>query len=61
MEKKRKRCKIAKNVEFKGKRYKVVDFEDSCSSVNKVLAKHEGSKIITPAEYEKMKLTFESE
>ena len=46
------KCEIAKNVEIGGEKYKVVNPEDPCSSVNKVLAKHEGSTILTPTEYE---------
>jgi len=46
------KCKVARNVEVDGKKFKVVDPSDPCSSVNRVLAKHEGAKMITPNEYE---------
>ena len=49
------KCKVAKNVTLDGKKYKIVDLEDACSSLNKVLARHEGSELITPAEFEKLK------
>lgn len=45
------KCKIALSVEVQGRKYKVVDPKDPCASVNKVLAKQEGSTMITPAEY----------
>lgn len=45
------RCKVAKNVTIDGKPYKVVDPQDACASLNKVLAKHEGSQLLTVKEY----------
>jgi len=47
-----KKCEVARNIIIDGVKYKVADPEDSCYAVNKVLAKHEGSKLITPKEYE---------
>lgn len=47
-----KKCEIAKNVEVDGVKYKVVNPADPCAVVNRVLAKHEGAKLITPKEYE---------
>jgi len=47
-----KKCKIAKNVEIKGVGYKVVDPLDNCAAVQKVLAKHQGLKVIYPKDYE---------
>jgi len=47
-----KKCKRAQEGEMDGKQYKVVDPKDPCAAVNKVLAKHEGSEIISPKEYE---------
>ena len=47
-----KQCKIARNVEVNGKKFKVVDPKDACAAVNKVLAKHEGSTILTEQQYE---------
>ena len=49
------RCKVARNVKIDGKRFKVVDPKDPCSSVNRVLARHEGAEVITPQEYEKLR------
>ena len=46
------KCEIARNVEIGGEKYKVVNPDDACSSVNKVLAKHEGAIVLTPSEYE---------
>ena len=46
------KCEIAKNVEIRGEKYKVVNPDDACSSINKVLAKHEGATILTHSEYE---------
>jgi gas vesicle protein len=37
-----------------GERYKVVDPEDPCAAVQKILARYEGVKTITPEEYEDM-------
>ena len=49
-----KKCEVAKNVTIDGQKFKVVDPEDSCSSVQKVLAKHQGMKVISPSEYDLM-------
>ena len=46
------KCKIAKNVVLRGQKCKVVDPSDSCAALNRVLAKHEGAKVITPKEYD---------
>ena len=46
------KCKVARNVVVKGIKYKVVDPRDPCAAVNRVLAKHEGLKLITPKDYE---------
>lgn len=47
-----KKCEIAKNVEIDGEKYKVINPEDPCAAINRVLARHEGAKVITPQEYE---------
>ena len=46
------KCEIAKNVEIQGENYKIVNPDDACSSINKILARHEGSTILTHSEYE---------
>ena len=48
------KCEIAKNVEIDGEKFKVIKPEDPCSAVNRVLARHEGVKVITSKEYEAM-------
>ena len=49
-----KRCKIARNVEVDGVKYKIVDPRDACAALNRVLAKHEGVKVITPTGYARL-------
>ena len=50
-----KKCEIAKNVEIDGEKYKVINPEDPGAAINRVLARHEGVKVITPQEYEELK------
>jgi hypothetical protein len=50
------KCKRALNVKIDGVNYKVVDPKNPCAPINRVLARHEGSKVISPETYEKMKL-----
>ena len=51
-EKGEEKCKVAKNVEIDGKKFKVIDPEDPCSAINRVLAKYEGAEVISFKEYE---------
>ena len=51
------KCKIAKNVILRGQPYKIIDPRDSCAALNRVLAKHEGAKVITPKEHEALLTT----
>lgn len=45
------KCKLAKNVKIDGVGYKIVDPQDNCAAVQKVLAKHQGLKVISFREY----------
>lgn len=47
-----KKCKIAQNIVIDGKMVKVVDPQDACAAVQRVLAKHQGLEVISPKEYE---------
>ena len=49
-----KQCKLARNIEVDGVKYKVVDPRDACAALNRVLAKHEDAKVITPTEYARL-------
>ena len=55
MSKTGKKCKLALDVEINGKKYKVVDPKDPCSPLHRVLARREGSKIISPETYDVLK------
>ena len=49
------KCKLALDVEIGGVKYKVVDPKDACAPIHHVLARHEGSKVISPETYEALK------
>ena len=49
------KCKRPLDVEIKGVKYKVVDPKDACAPIHHVLARHEGSKVISPETYEVLK------
>ena len=49
------KCKLAKNVKIDGIGYKVIDPQDSCALVQKILAKHQKLKIISFKEYETLR------
>ena len=46
------KCKRALEVEIEGVQYKVVDPKDPCAPIHRVLARHDGSKVISPETYE---------
>ena len=45
------KCKRSLDVEMGGVKYKVVH-RDACAPIHRVLARHEGSKVISPETYE---------
>ena len=49
------RCKRILDVDIGGVKYKVVDPKDPCAPIHRVLARHEGSKVISPETYEALK------
>ena len=49
------KCKRALDVEVDGVKYKVVDPKDPCEPIHRVLARHEGSKVISPEMFEILK------
>ena len=48
------KCKRPLDVEIKGVKYKVVN-QDACAPIHHVLARREGSKVISPETYEVLK------
>ena len=49
------KCKLALNIEINGQKFKVVEPNDPCRTIQKVLAKQQGRKVITPEECNKLK------
>ena len=49
------KCKRALDVEIGGVKYKVIDPKDLCAPIRRVLARHEGSKVISPETYKALK------
>ena len=49
------KCKRPLDVNMGGVKYKVVDPKDPCASIHRVLARREGSKVISPETYEVLK------
>ena len=49
------KCKRVLDVEMGGVWYKVVDSKDPCAPIHRVLAKHEGVKMISPETYDVLK------
>ena len=49
------KCKRALEVEIEGVQYKVVDSKDHCAPIHRVLARREGSKVISLETYEALK------
>ena len=48
------KCKRPLDVEIDGVKYKVVN-QDACAPIHHVLARYEGSKVISPETYEVLK------
>jgi hypothetical protein len=49
------KCKRALDVEVGGLKYKVVNPKDPCAPIHRVLARHEGIKVISPETYDVLK------
>ncbi len=49
------KCKRALDVEVGNVKYKVVDPKDPCAPIQRVLAKHEDAKVISPETYKVLK------
>ena len=49
------KCKRALDVEVCGVKYKVVNPKDPCAPIHRVVARHEGSKVISPETFEVLK------
>ncbi|GAI95645.1 unnamed protein product [marine sediment metagenome] len=48
------KCKLAKNVKIDGVSYKVIDPQDNCAVIQRVLARHQGLRILSPEEFKEL-------